>query len=398
MKVPRVGRRNPLVRRLYGAALRANFHVQTQLAYRRSRPDRFLHPYRVLRISPWISAWAYARGRRGLAHVEGGDWDLCPSDVDTDEEFRALQAVLGDGLAWEQTDWYRRVRSELDAGRPWFRLTTVEQLDRHCRRHEVVWQSMRQHGFLTQDRLRAIGNPGGQPRSYSEIVVSITREGGFQFADGRHRLCMARLLDLPTIPVQVACRHERWMERRRLIAAAVDGRGGAAPEPLGHPDLDNILADERRGRLVDAVSPALDALERPPETALDLDPAWGLRARSLAARGLQVTVHTGSDEDAGVLAALSRVPGAAYHIERTREALGELRPDVLLAGPSPTAASRDVATEVLTAGRPRLLALVLADGAGADALTDAAAKLGYLPVAEKDVEDGAWTVSILAAP
>ena len=47
-----------------------------------------------------------------------------------------------------------------------------------------------------------------------EIQVDVARDGELLFADGRHRLSIAKLLDLDAVPVTFLVRHEGWMERR----------------------------------------------------------------------------------------------------------------------------------------------------------------------------------------
>jgi hypothetical protein len=69
-----------------------------------------------------------------------------------------------------------------------------------------------------------------------EILVDIGREGELLFVTGRHRLSLAKLLDLDRIPIAIVVRHAQWMDRRKRLLKS----GDANSDPV-HPDLRRAL-------------------------------------------------------------------------------------------------------------------------------------------------------------
>jgi len=90
-------------------------------------------------------------------------------------------------------------------------------------------------------------NPSGVPydrmRPWShydptEITVLIGRDGQLVLHDGAHRLTIAWILGLDTIPVNVLIRHERWQQIRDMIT----NQETDSKKYSTHPDL-NELSD-----------------------------------------------------------------------------------------------------------------------------------------------------------
>jgi len=47
----------------------------------------------------------------------------------------------------------------------------------------------------------------------SEITINIGRNGDFFFQDGRHRLAIAKVLNIKTVPVKILVRHKLWYDK-----------------------------------------------------------------------------------------------------------------------------------------------------------------------------------------
>lgn len=70
--------------------------------------------------------------------------------------------------------------------------------EEHLLRWDKVFHDLKKYGYKTQKELSpAFGLPE------NEIQVCVNREGKFLFIDGRHRLAMARILNLKSVPVIV---------------------------------------------------------------------------------------------------------------------------------------------------------------------------------------------------
>ncbi|EMA64456.1 hypothetical protein [Halorubrum lipolyticum] len=188
--------------------------------------------------------------------VRDGDWDRRPHEAaptyggppeelfhaDTIAEsplYRALRARFLDGRQWTETRFIGEVISRLEDGAEyvWHDCRTrADVLDR-CEKLEQIHRSMKRHGCLSYRERTAPRDRDGNfiDALEREIVVDVGRDGELLLTSGKHRLCIAKLLELDAVPVAFLVRHADWMRTRRAVA---DGdRPGT-----DHPDLRDISA------------------------------------------------------------------------------------------------------------------------------------------------------------
>jgi hypothetical protein len=72
----------------------------------------------------------------------------------------------------------------------------------------------------------------------NEIVVDVGRDGDLLLVSGKHRLFLARVLELDTVPVAFLVRHANWMQTRRVIASDSSSTDEGRER---HPDLRDLL-------------------------------------------------------------------------------------------------------------------------------------------------------------
>ena len=273
---------------------------------RRQGYDKFLQPLRTVYVGP--SDLQFSGGLPdhcrvpavyGFGRELGGDWDKTRYTLEREPFYRALREVVEDGLAWSETTPYRDGKLSAE---------TQESI----RLFEDIYESVREHGYLSRREMRFMNLPGTGKCGVDEVSVSIDRNGEFLFCDGRHRLAVAKLLGLPTIPVQVAVRHSEWMAFRRRVEAYAQGHGGRVPQPIPHADLDNVPArlasDEVFGMIRDAMK------SRPGAAVLDLGASWGYFCHRLEELGYDCCAAEGSAEDLHFLGRLHRAANRRFEI------------------------------------------------------------------------------------
>lgn len=223
-------------------------------------PDPFkierIDPRRVERLTrrcypPW---W----NRRSLfGAVRDGDWDRRPHDeaptyggppselfvAPTLEEtplYRALERHFRDGVAWTETAFVRDAIALLEAGRDpvWHDCRSRSDVLDRCERLEELYRRMDREGCRSHRERTAVRDRADFLTCLErEIIVDVGRDGSLLLVSGKHRLSLARLLGLSSVPVVFLVRHADWMATRRAVA-----NGEAAPgEDLGdHPDLRDL--------------------------------------------------------------------------------------------------------------------------------------------------------------
>jgi hypothetical protein len=136
--------------------------------------------------------------------VLSGDWDL---GKEAFEPLPALVEMLGEGVPHAQTEEYQRMRKRIRAGD--FRFTkgctTLAELDEYYSELMRIFTDIKINGYRTQREL------GGN--ADDEIRVCIDRHGNPGImGGGTHRLSMALLLGLQSVPVIVKRVHSRWVQ------------------------------------------------------------------------------------------------------------------------------------------------------------------------------------------
>ena len=165
--------------------------------------------------------------------VSDGDWDTHAIPWDHFEPWIAFCHRYRNGGEWHDTAWYKSLLRKIHAGKLMYRCRDAADLDRHFAATEELCHTITRDGFRLQTELRPTGD-----FCEDEVTVHISRHGHYLLGDGRHRLCIARLLNLERVPVKVARRHSQWVNFRWQVVRCAER--GLTIQPLSHPDLADI--------------------------------------------------------------------------------------------------------------------------------------------------------------
>lgn len=206
---------------------------------------------RVFFVSPESIEYCSLRGfniRHFKGRVVPGDWDRLEKRFKDLDVYVAFREVFLEGLDWPDTVYYQRNIEIIESGHIRWGCRDRAEFDQRCRKLESLFHSIRQDGYKSQEELASSTSSLDSPVVLdNEVIVSIGRNGDLLFSDGAHRLAIAKLLGIESIPVAVAARHPEWLAcRERLIQSAEEG-GGLNPRLRAHPDLVDVLdlhADE----------------------------------------------------------------------------------------------------------------------------------------------------------
>jgi len=81
---------------------------------------------------------------------------------------------------------------------------------------------------------------GGVKKNIEPLVV-ISRHGEIYLRDGLHRLTIAKILDIKSIPVNVVARHKEWQKMRdRIYKKPISELTIEEKQYLNHPDMQDI--------------------------------------------------------------------------------------------------------------------------------------------------------------
>ncbi|SNR51469.1 hypothetical protein SAMN06264855_11147 [Halorubrum vacuolatum] len=174
----------------------------------------------------------HAPKRPQWGRVIDGDWDQHAERFADRAVVRGLREHFEEGTPWRETALLAAFREQLSRfGNAWG-YRSIEGFEPRCREIERLYTSLSTDGYRRQETLAGRDRPTLADRA-DEINVDIGRDGTLYWrAYGQHRLAIAKLLDLESIPVLCHRRHRQWQakrDRRRLT--------GATKATVDHPDL-----------------------------------------------------------------------------------------------------------------------------------------------------------------
>lgn len=175
-------------------------------------------------------------------HVIGGDWDRLEKKFEDLDIYVGFRQVLIEGRDWSETVFYQRVLDELDGGHILWRCKNKSDFDRRCQDIELLFHEIEQEGYKSQRELLSSQQVHDSLRLEDEVTVNVGRCGDLLFSDGAHRLTIAKLLGIETIPVRIAVRHPEWMRFRKELLLYAERQGGKTYQSITHPDLDDVPA------------------------------------------------------------------------------------------------------------------------------------------------------------
>jgi hypothetical protein len=247
-----------LVRAAWGARHRLlPFHYRMSLRRRLNRrkygPGAVTRPLAVVWVSP--DAIEYNgptfSNEKYIGAVRGGDWDTDVTAFDDERMYQGLRERFAAGRDWEDTQYYALAVEQFEANGEWlgyrsldaFRAERLAYLDQ-------LYADIADEGYKSQAEL-----PGGKndasrhgtspshARQWNEIACNVARDGELLLNNGIHRLSIAKILELETIPIQFVVRHTEWQRIRTAIAESdrpADTALEYGVEPT-HPDLQRVV-------------------------------------------------------------------------------------------------------------------------------------------------------------
>ncbi|WP_440903934.1 methyltransferase domain-containing protein [Catenovulum sp. SX2] len=158
--------------------------------------------------------------------ILSGDWDLDCVPFDSHISFyESLKQRVEQNVPWEDTHYFSEVLSDIRSGQSRFGCSSESDLIRHCAAMDSLFQSISEEGWI-------------QSKAVDYVTIHISRDGKMLFADGRHRLSIAKQLKLKSIPVKVSVRHAQWVNLKSEVKSYANAFcHGKLYAPVEHPDF-----------------------------------------------------------------------------------------------------------------------------------------------------------------
>lgn len=210
----------------------------------KAHPEKYTdaNPFKIIYVNPQkiseiaeINYQSYSKSLK-YGRVLEGCWDIQTSMKHEDViDIEGLERFLKGDIDWHETNLPQEFE---DANSKWpnteyERKESLKKLgrrisQRYLTQKELWHKDPKDTIVKSNDSLLPFTN---------EINVSISRNGRIlRYGDGgRHRLALAKILNLEKVPVLVVCRHVEWQKVRDKA------REGSTPEEFrDHPDLEDL--------------------------------------------------------------------------------------------------------------------------------------------------------------
>jgi len=238
--------RAPLVNRFYWKYVPTYYRwtirrrIQSQFDF-----NTQIRPLKIVAINPDLVSLFSGREDANvdrwvhIGQIRGGDWDKRPPTSVLEETntvgfssaerientllYKAIYNRVNNNVQWKETELVREAFSRIEAGNIALRSETKAKALERCAVIDQLIDQIAEHGYKTQFELTNSNRISSDRVGYldvltDEITVDIARDGTVLFVDGRHRLCIAKAMDLSTVPVVILVRHKKWMEKREELA------------------------------------------------------------------------------------------------------------------------------------------------------------------------------------
>lgn len=211
-----------------------------QFQHNKNYTDPVPQPYEVIWIDPTDVTHTLSSAAMGWStygtYVIDGDWDKpighsteniyffkgdSPRTFDKYGLYISLIEHFEKGAPWEDTTYYkyRKKYLEEDVGH-----RSLYEIEDEFSKIEELFEKINREGYHTQRDLLSEGDILYSPKNhhpvpeYNEVNICIGRDGTMmQTGNGRHRLSIAKILNIDEIPVRVRARHEIWQQTRQQM-------------------------------------------------------------------------------------------------------------------------------------------------------------------------------------
>ncbi|WP_331234059.1 ParB N-terminal domain-containing protein [Natronorarus salvus] len=221
---------------------------------RRLQPQKFTDadPFKII----WVDPSEIEYGEKtttgyGWGRVEDGNWDRSTELI---EGLEGITAHFKHGVPWTETQRFQKKVNRIRRGKTSKGCASAEELEARYKEIDKLYETIRKNGYQPQ-RTIIKENPLKHSHLFyksgeilhpelDEVKVTIGRDGQILHRhDGRHRLAIAKLLDIESIPVVVRTRHLHWQEVRDDYVNKMKGKRDNSDRfslYKCHPDLYDI--------------------------------------------------------------------------------------------------------------------------------------------------------------
>lgn len=211
------------------------------------RYDTPADPWAFVHVDPnEVERFTVVSLRSGLGSVHDGDWDRPENCHRVDENYihEGLTQRFVAGDEWTETAYYEEARERIDENGAYHGCESeAELVEEYLPALDDLYGDIRDEGYRPN-----LGVVYDSPEDADYIhdlepMVLVGRDGAIIWTEGFHRLVLAALAGVETIPVYVLRRHEAWQRVRDALAGTTpEERPSELDQYTTHPDVQDLVS------------------------------------------------------------------------------------------------------------------------------------------------------------
>jgi len=155
------------------------------------------------------------RGKEAIHGIYDGTWDVYAEPLEETTFYQSMHARFVREVPWEETRYYQIAVKDLErkADSVWNGCETQAEMRERAEKIDAMYQDISEQGyqFEKESEKRYIV---GDFEVGDRLLAGIDRHGNvIRLANGRHRLAIAKLLDIP-IPVTITLCHAKYVDQK----------------------------------------------------------------------------------------------------------------------------------------------------------------------------------------
>ena len=224
----------------YYPYLKNKVRIKTWLKYDRENPAS-LYPLTIFEVSTkdinkkTIYEKSFFKENKFQPRLDNSNWSERTEKIEDYYFYKSFREHFKKGKNWEETEWFNEARGTYGASSDKEMREIGDKIDK-------LYASIQKEGFSKQKQSNSALSTKNQIdnhlNEFNEIIVAIDKNGEIILDDGRHRLLIAKLLDIDKISVRILVRHKEWQEVRNQ---AVNNPEKLTKKQKQHPDIRALL-------------------------------------------------------------------------------------------------------------------------------------------------------------
>lgn len=201
-------------------------------------------PWKTIWVNPdqikWIVSDFPSRKDRGK--IQDGNWDRKTDSrirFRDSPKYKAVKLRFDYQMSWEETGIYDHLLKRIESEGSVDGCRSKEDLIQRYNEVDKLYSDITQNGYKSQLEL---GQAPPDKPAIGEPAVNIGRDGRIFFGGtgGWHRVSIAKIADIESIPVQVLVRHHEWQHKREAYHEYMTNVDDSLPISIDHPDMTDI--------------------------------------------------------------------------------------------------------------------------------------------------------------